>query len=122
MRPENTADVFVLDLASTGVSNRRNVLGNAAGHLVVEREAGLALQCSQRVICAVKEKLLRKLMVFLLGVVLCWSGVLPACAKAKAKLNPEARAAQKRNKDLQKTAKKQAKAKRREIRRLRASR
>jgi len=60
-------------------------------------------------------------MVFLLGVVLCWSGVLPAYAKAKAKLNPEARAAQKRYKGMQKTAKKQAKARRREMRRLKAS-
>lgn len=66
---------------------------------------------------------MKKLMVLLLGVVLGWTGVLPAYAKAKkVKLSPEARAAQKRNKDLQKAAKKQAKARRREIRRLQASR
>jgi len=73
--------------------------------------------------CVAKEKFLRKLMVFLLGVLMCLTGVLPAYAKSKkVKLNPEARAAEKRNKALQKHVKKQAKARRKEINRLKASR
>ena len=85
----------------------------------VARELGSS-QCAT---AAVKEKLLKKLIVLLLGIVLWVTGVLPAYAKGKkVNLSPEARAAQKRNKGLQKTAKKQAKARRREIKRLQASR
>jgi uncharacterized protein HemX len=70
----------------------------------------------------VKERLLKKL-VLLLGLVLSLSSALPGYAKArKVKLNPEARAAQKRNKGLQKEAKRKAKARRNEIKRLRARR
>jgi len=66
---------------------------------------------------------LKKLVTFLLAVVLCWSGVLPAYAKAKkAKLNPEARAALKRNKAQQKKMKKLAKSRNREIKALKAAR
>jgi hypothetical protein len=68
----------------------------------------------------VKGELLKKLMALLLGVILSSSGALPAYAKA-TKLNPEARAAQKRNKALQKHTKKLAKARRKEIQRLKAS-
>lgn len=65
---------------------------------------------------------MNKLMAALLALLLYGSVAPAAYAKAKTKINPEARAAQKRNKDLQKAAKKQAKARRREIRRLQASR
>ncbi|MFZ3210676.1 MAG: hypothetical protein WA188_04110 [Terriglobales bacterium] len=66
---------------------------------------------------------MKKLMALLLGLVLSWSCAVPLYAKAKkVKLNPEARAAQKRNKALQKQVKKQSKARRKEIKRLKASR
>ncbi len=66
---------------------------------------------------------MKKLMALLLGVVLSLSCAVPLYAKAKkVKLSPEARTAQKRNKALQKQVKKQAKARRKEIKRLKASR
>lgn len=47
---------------------------------------------------------MKKLMALLLGLVLSWSCAVPLYAKAKkVKLNPEARAAQKRNKALQRS-------------------
>ena len=68
-------------------------------------------------------ELLKKLMACLLALVLSCSCALPVCAKArKANLNPEARAAQKRNKARQKQVKKQAKARQKEMKRLKAVR
>lgn len=58
---------------------------------------------------------MKRLMALLLGVALSWSCALPGYAKArKVKLNPEARAAMKRNKAQQKRMKKLAKARNRQ--------
>ena len=66
---------------------------------------------------------MKRLVTFLLAVALCLSGTLPAYAKAKkAKLNPEARAALKRNKAVQKKMQKMAKSRNRKIKALRAAR
>jgi len=67
---------------------------------------------------------LKKLTVFLLAVVLSWSCALPVYAKHnKVKLrNPEARAALKRNKALQRKMKKLAKSRDQQIKYLQASR
>jgi hypothetical protein len=60
-------------------------------------------------------------MACLLALALSWSCALPVYAKSKkVKLNPEARAAQKRNKARQKQVKKQAKARQKEIKRSKA--
>jgi hypothetical protein len=57
----------------------------------------------------------KRLIALLLGVALSWSCALPSYAKArKVKLNPEARAAMKRNKAQQKRMKKLAKARNRQ--------
>ena len=67
---------------------------------------------------------MKKLIAFLLAGVLSWSCALPAYAKHyKVKLtNPEARAALKRNKALQKKMKRLAKSRDRQMKSLQTSR
>ena len=67
---------------------------------------------------------MRKLIALLLGLVLCWSCTQPVYAKHnKVKLtNPEARAAWKRNKALQKKMKKLSKTRNKQIKDLQAAR
>jgi len=66
----------------------------------------------------------KRLMALLLGVVLGWSCALPVYARTKKpKLsNPEARAALKRNKAVQKKMKKMAKSRNKETNYLKAAR
>jgi len=66
----------------------------------------------------------KRLMAILLGVVLSWSCALPVYARTKKpKLsNPEARAALKRNKAVQKKMKKMAKSRNKETKYLKAAR
>ena len=66
---------------------------------------------------------MKKLITILLGAVLSLSGTLPAYAKArKVKLSPEARAAMKRNKGIQKNMNKRAKSRNKELKALKAKR
>ena len=66
---------------------------------------------------------MRKLCACLIALILASSCSLPIYAKAKkVKLNPEARAALKRNKAVQKKMKQQSKSRNREIKQLKAAR